>query len=847
MARQLHFRHAMQTFSQDLRSALRSFVKNPLFTAVVVLSLGLGIGANTAIFTLTDQVLLRLLPVKEPRTLVQLKVLGEMWGASRGAPEFIFSHPMFLDLRQPASAVFTGLMARFSTRATLRLGEEAELAAVELVSGDYFEVLGVGAAVGRTLTSSDNVRPGAHPVVVLGYRYWKERCNADPTLVGKTIRVDDHPMTVVGVSQAGFDGLDGTEPVAARIPLMMKSWMTPNWDDLNNRRSTWLQVFGRLRPGVSAAQAQVVLDGVYHNFLLEETKEGFFTKTPPEAAQSLLKQRLVVAPAARGFTQMRQAVEKPLRVLTVLVGLVLLIACANVSSLLLARAEVRRKEMAVRLAMGASRARLLRQLLVESLALSLCGGALGTLLSIWCSDFMVRFMKVEDHALSIVTTPDLRILAFTAIVSLLTGVLFGFIPAWRATRLDLAPTLKDQGGRVTAGAGHLRLRRALVVAQVALSVLLLVGAGLFGRSLGRLRAVDPGFQVSNVVAFTVDPSLNGYAQDRVGPFFRSLESTLRSTAGVQNVALTGIRMLASEEWHAGVRIEGYQPRPGESLSPLSNGVSGTYFETIGLPLLAGRTFDERDAASQWKVAIINRAFALKYFGRVNVVGRRIALAEGSRTPPDTEVIGVVENAKYLSLRETPKAQVFWPYQRFLALTGGLHVMVRTQQDPGLAMPVLRQAVARLDAGLPVFDMRTLEAQREESLAQDRLLASLALAFSTLAALLAALGLYGILAYMVQARTNEIGIRMALGAGQGSIVWMVARQLLLMVGIGAALGMAAASGLVRLVSSQLYGMAAADPASFALALGLLAVVGAAAGLVPSIRAARVDPIQALKYE
>lgn len=837
----------MQTLSQDLRFALRSFVKNPVFTAVVVLSLALGIGANTAIFTLTDQVLLRLLPVKEPRSLVQLKVVGEMWGTSRGAPEFIFSHPMFLDLRQPASAVFTGLMARFSTRATLRLGEEAELAAAELVSGDYFKILGVGAAVGRTLTEADDLRPGGHPVAVLGYRYWKERFQGDPTLVGKTIRVNDHPMTIVGVSQAGFDGLDGTEPVAVRIPLMMKSWVTPTWDDLNNRRSTWLQIFGRLRPGVSAAQAQAALDGVYHNYLQEETKDGFFTKASPEAAQSLLKQRLEVVPAERGFSQMRQATEKPLRVLTILVGLVLLIACANVASLLLARTEVRRKEIAVRLAMGASRARLLRQLLVESLMLSLCGGALGTLFSIWCSDFMVRFMKVEDHALSISTTPDLRILAFTGLVSLLTGLLFGFVPAWRGARMELAPTLKDQGGRVTAGAGHLRLRRVLVVAQVALSVLLLVGAGLFGRSLGKLRSVDPGFQMSHVVAFTVDPSLSGYAKDRIGPFFRSLESNLQSTAGVQSVALTGIRMLASEEWHAGVKVEGYKPRPGESISPLSNGVSGSYFETIGLPLLAGRTFDERDAGSQWKVAIVNRQFALKYFGSVNVVGRRIGLAEGSQAPPDSVVIGVVENAKYLSVRETPKAQVFWPYQRFLAMTGGLHVMVRTQQDPGLAMPVLRQAVARLDAGLPVFDMRTLEEQREESLAQERLLAALAMAFSTLAALLAALGLYGILAYMVQARTNEIGIRMALGARQGSIVWMVAKQLLLMVGAGAVLGMAAASGLVRLVASQLYGLAATDPLSFAIALGLLAAVGLAAGLVPSVRAARVDPIQALKYE
>lgn len=837
----------MRNIAQDLRFALRSFGKHPVFTAVVVLSLGLGIGANTAIFTVTDQVLLRLLPVRAPRELVQVKAVGERWGASRGTPNFIFSHPMYRDLAQPASAVFTGMMARYPGRAALRVGDEPELVAAELVSGNYFDVLGVGAALGRTLTPEDDVRPDGHPVVVLGYRYWRERLRGDAGVVERTIAMNGHPMTVVGVSQAGFDGLDGTEPVAVRIPMMMKSWVTPTWNDLTNRHSTWLQIFGRLRPGVTAQQARSLLDGVYHGFLREETRDPFFAKLPAEAARSLMRQRIEVVPAERGFSQIRQAVEKPLRVLTILVALVLLIACANVAGLLLARTEVRRKEIAVRLALGASRPRLLRQLLAESLLLASAGGALGTLLAVWCGDFLARYMTVQDQALTINTTPDLRILAFTAAVSLLTGLLFGFVPAWQGTSVELSPSLKDQGGRATAGLAHLRLRRALVVAQVALSVLLLVGAGLFGRSLNNLQSLDPGFRPAQVVAFAVEPSLNGYTPERTGRFFRELETTLQAVPGVERVAFSGIRMLAGEEWHAGVVLDGVKRRPGESMSPLSNGVSGSYFDAIGLPLLAGRTFDARDEGTNWRVALVNRSFAMKYYGTLRVVGRRIALAGRLQAAPDTEIIGVVEDAKYYSLREKPQAQVFWPYQRFIAMTGGLHVMVRTRQDAGTVVPLLRQAVARMDAGLPLVDVRTLEQQRDESLAHERLLATLAMGFSALAALLAALGLYGLLTHTVQARTNEIGIRMALGAGQGRIVWMVGRQLLAMVGFGAVAGTLAAWGLSRLVAAQLYGLQAADPASFVIALGVLAAVAGGAGLVPSLRAAGVDPIRALKYE
>jgi predicted permease len=832
---------------QDVRYALRSFRKAPVFTAIVVLSLALGIGANTAIFTLTDQILLRLLPVRAPRELVQLENSGPHVGSTRGDSRYTFSYPMYVDLRARAGDVLTGVMARFPADANIGVGEGVEVGRVELVSGNYFEVLGVGAAVGRTFSDEDNRNVDGHPVVVLGYRYWRERFKADPGVVGRKILVNNHPMTVIGVSEEGFQGIDGTAPVLLRVPMAMKKAVTPTWDDLQDRRGTWAHLFGRLKPGVTLERAKAKLAVDYHNLLVEESKAAFFVEKPAEVRQQFLTQKFEMEAASRGFSDVRGRVEKPLRVLSFLVALVLLIACANVAGLLLARAAARRKEIAVRLAMGAGRLQLLRQLLTESVLLALGGGVAGVIVSVWSCDFLLTFLRTGDSQLVIHTTPDARILGFTALVSILTGMVFGFVPAWQATRVELADTLKDQTASVVGGRLQLRLRKGLVVVQVALSLVLLIGAGLFVRSLANLQGTQPGFQVERLSAFTVDPSLLAYDEGRRMTFFRQLHHNVQAVRGVESAALTVIRVLANEEWDSVITVEGYARRPGEVVSPFCNAVSKGYFKTLGMPMLAGRDFDERDAATGWKVAIVNRSFAEKYFGTVNAVGRRIEPGGGLNQKLETIIIGVVADAKYESLRAQGGNQVFWPYERWGKFLGGMQVVARTTGEPELLFPAMRAEVSRLDPNLPVKDMRTLSEQLKMSLVLERMLASLAMAFSLLATLLASLGLYGVLAFVVQSRTREIGIRMALGAEQAGVAWMVVRDLLMLVCGGAVLGLVAAVALTRFAASTLFGVQPLDPASFGAAVVVLGLVAAAAGLLPALRAARIDPIGALRYE
>lgn len=837
----------MRSSVQNIRYALRSFGKAPVFTLVVVASLALGIGANTAIFTLTDQIMLRLLPVKEPRELVQLENSGPHPGSNRGDPRYTFSYPMFLDMRARAGGVLTDVMARLAASASIRVGDGAEMGRVELVSGNYFSVLGVGAAVGRTFTDDDSRSAGGEAVAVLGYRFWQERFKADPEVVGRKIYVNNNPFTVVGVSGEGFQGIDGTAPVLLRVPITMKKAVTPTWDDLMNRRGTWAHLFGRLKPGVTLEQARAKLAVEYHNLVVEESKDAYFNQGPAEMREKFLTQRLEMSPAATGFSGVRESVRTPLRVLSFLVALVLLIACANVAGLMLARAAARRKEIAIRLAMGAGRVQLLRQLLTESLLLALAGGVLGVIVSVWSCDFLLTFLRTGDSTLVIHSTPDARILGFTALVSVLTGILFGFVPAWQATAVSLADTLKDQAGSVMGGRLQLRLRKGLVVVQVALSLLLLVGAGLFARSLANLHGTNAGFHLDRVAAFVVEPSLNGYDEARRMTFFRQVREKLSRMPGVESVSLAAIRVLANQDWVSSVSVEGYAKKPGESVSTFCNAVSSGYFKTLNMPMLAGRDFDDRDAATGWKVAIVNRSFAEKYFGTVNAVGRRIEMGGGLNKKLETVIIGVVADAKYQNLRASGGTQVFWPYERWGAFLGGMDVTFRTTGEPGALFRAMRAEVARLAPGLPVSEMRTLEQQREMSMVLERMLASLAMAFSLLATLLASLGLYGVLAFVVQSRTREIGIRMALGAEQAGVAWMVVRDLLLLVCGGAGLGLMASIGLTRYAASTLFGVKPLDPVSFVAAVVVLGLVAAAAGLLPSLRAARVDPIRALRYE
>lgn len=844
----------MSNLIQDLRYGLRGLLRQPVFSLVAILSIALGIGANTAIFTLVDQVLLRLLPVKNPQELVLLTSVGEHRGNNRGGNAL--SYPMYVDFRDH-NEVFSGTFCRYELPLNVEFGGRTERASGELVSGTYFQTLGVQTVIGRPITPDDDRTPGGHPVAVLSYDYWRNRFAADPGVIGQTIRVNNHAFTVIGVSQAGFDGLDIGRVPQIRVPIMMKAEMTPGWNDLDNRRSRWVNVFSRLKPGVTAVEAKAALQPFYHGLLeMEVTQEGFRGASPFER-ERFLKSIIDVLPGSQGRSYMRQQLTEPLWVLMGIVVGVLLIACANVANLLIARATARQKEMAVRLALGASRGRIIAQLLTESVLLAVVGGIAGLILAVPTSRLLLGFMPVDDVQTStaISAMPDVRILGFNFALSLLTGVMFGLVPALRSTRPSLAPTLKDQAGAI-AGGGQVRFRKALVVAQVSLSLLLLVGAGLFIRSLRNLRTLDLGLKPESLVAFSLDTTLNGYSVDRTKLFYKQMVERLRAIPGVRSAAFTAVGILEGNEWDSTVTVEGYEAKPGEDMNPYCNAASPGYFGTMGMRLLLGRDFDTRDErfnlpqtidfGDTYRVAIANEKFAKKYFGDANPIGRHIGFGGDPGTKTPIEIVGIVKDAKYTGVRDEIPTQLFFPYLESI-FAGDITVYVRTTDDPTAFFGTLRQTLQQLDANVPIYSMRTIERQLDRSLVNERLIASLSTSFGVLATLLALIGLYGVMAYMVARRTPEIGIRMALGAASGSVIWLVMREVVMLVGIGLAVGLAGAWVLSRFVQSQLYGITANDPMTAIFATLLLACAGAAAGFLPARRATRVNPVRALRYE
>ena len=842
---------------QDLRFALRTFRKAPVFTLVAVASLAFGIGANTAVFTLTDQILLRLMPVKNPEELVQLAGRGNHSGNNRGRNAL--SYPMYKDFRGRED-VFSGLLCRFELPMSLTFDGRTERVSGELVAGNYFEVLGVGAAAGRVFNQQDELTPGGHPVAVLGYAFWKSRFAEDPGVVGKTMVINGHNLEVVGVSQQGFDGVEQGFATQVFVPVLMKAEMTPLWNDLDNRRSRWVNVIGRLQPGMTAEKAQAALQPFFHGILEHEVQEVAFATATPYSREQFLKMTVEVMPASQGRTGLRRNAEQPLLVLTGIAAFVLLIACANVAGLLVARAASRQKEIAVRLALGAGRLRVVRQLVAESLLLAVLGGVAGVALALFGSRFLVTFLPQADQHLTISATPDWRVLGFALAVSVAAGVLFGLLPALQATRPSLAPVLKDQAGAVAGGGSAVRLRKLLVVTQVTLSLLLLIGAGLFIRTLRELRNIRPGFTTENLIAFAVDPSLNGYNVERTKLFYRQLLEGLQAAPGVRSTALGAVPLLYGWEWDSTITVEGHDAKPGEDMNPFFNSISPAYFETLGIPVLTGRDFRPTDnetlvhninpqSGKEFKVpkaVIVNRKLAEHYFGDRSALGRHIGYGGDPGTKTDMEIIGIIGDAKYMNVRDDVPRQVFVP---FLAsdFVSGMTGYVRTEMPAGQVFSLVRDEVRKLDPNLPVYNLRTLETQVDRSLAAERAVASLATVFGLVATLLAVIGLYGVMAYTVARRTREIGIRMALGALQGSVMWLVMREVLVLVGAGIALGLPAAVGLSRLVESQLFGIQPHDPLTLVAATLALALVSAAAGYLPARRATRVNPVQALRYE
>ena len=823
---------------QDLHYAVRNLRRTPLFTIVALSSLALGIGANSAVFTIADQVLLRRLPVSHAGQLVQFTSPGPqsgmVWGENR------FSYPMYRDLRDHNS-VFEGVAARFPTGLNVSYNNRSERVQAELVTGTWFDTLGIQTVLGRGLTPADDRLPGAHPVTVLTYHYWKSRFSGNPAILTQKILLNGHPMAIVGVAAPGYHGFDPAARIDLLVPTMMKAEMTPTWNGLDDRRVLWLQMAGRLRAGVTPRQAQGSLEPYYHGLLIMELQSMRFRSERSRA--SFASKPLIFVPAAKGISDLRTQLTDPLLILFSIVGLLLLIACANVANLLLARAVGRQKEIAVRLAVGASRMVLVRQLLAESVVLSLAGGALGVLFAWWTGSALLGVMANGGETL-LTATPDLRVFAFTFVLSLITGIVFGLAPAWQATSPKLALTLKDQANHVSGGVGHVRLRKILVVTQVSLSLFMLIAAALFTRSLQNLNQVDLGFRRDRLLSFSLEPSLVSYKADQIRRFAEDVQSRVAEIPRMESAAVGTVHLIAGDQEMSTISIEGYQPKEDEKMTPWFDTVSPGYFRTLGIPLLAGREFSPADRMGAPRVAIVNDVFAKYFFPHESPLGHRFNTRRG--TKPDIEIVGVVRGSKYSKVDEKTPREVYLAFAQD-ENPSSLVVYARTTDDPKTAFTAVRREITAIDSALPIFNLRTMEDQIDESLAAQRAMAGLCVFFAILATLLAAIGLYGVMAYTVTRRTREIGIRLALGARRGSLIGLVLREVAALTLAGVALAIPVALAATRFVRAQLYGILPNDPASIAAAALLLTAVAMTAGYIPALRATRIDPSHALRYE
>ena len=838
----------MGNLLHDLRFALRTIRRAPLFASIAVLSLALGIGANTAIFSLMDQIMLRALPVKDPDQLVMLFQQGAHNGSNMG--DRMHSYPVYQDFQQKAEP-FSEVLCRRLVAASIAVDGQTERVETEMVSGNYFSMLGVKPAVGRVLSSQEDDRVySGHPVVVLSYDYWVSRFARDTAVVGKKILVNNYPMTIVGVSAAGFAGLDPAYQPQIRVPILMKPQIVPEWTWMHaeDRRTRWVQVFARLKPGYTADSAKASAQGLFHQIREYEVMLPAAKDWSAYSRQEFMKGTMNVEQAATGYSHLRNDFSKALIVLMCMVGLVLLSACANVANLLIARAFARQKEIAVRLSIGASRGQLIRQLLIESLVLSLAGGVAGVFLAMVMTRGLTALIPSDSNPLLIRPEPDLRVLAFTFVLTLFTGVAFGLLPALRASRPDLWTTLKDAMGSIAGAGGSLFLRKGLVTAQVALSFLLLFGAGLFVRSLANLKAKDSGFKdLDNLVTFQLSPALSGYTDERSTHFYNQLLDQLRSSPGVKSAAMAAVAVLSGDEWDNSLSVEGHQAKDGEDMQGFMNALSPGYFVTMGVKILEGRDFlpsDVRDDNKPGpKFAIVNREFAEHYFPGQSAVGRHIGQGGGPKSKLDTEIVGVAENSLYEGPRQGVRRQCFLPKWG----NGSAVFYVRTGLGSQSAYSALRNEVRALDPSMPVYELKTLASQLDQTLLTERLIALLSAGFGFLATLLAAIGLYGVMAFVVTRRTKEMGVRMALGAHPSTVIWIVMKEVLLLLAIGLLIGVPSAVALGQLVSTQLYGIKANDPVIAGATMAILIVVAGLAGFIPARRASRIDPILALRYE
>ncbi len=812
----------MQTLIQDLRYGARTLLKKPGFTLIAIITLGLGIGANTAIFSLVNTVALRPLPVAAADRIVEVTPLlrGESFGA--------FSYPAYKDFRDK-NEVFDGLVAYFPEPMNLSRNGVNERVWGYLASGNYFDTLGVRAFKGRVFTQEDDRVPGAHPVAVVSYGCWQRRFGGDPNLVGKTIKLNGHDFTILGIAPAGFRGTVLVFEPDLYTPMMMAKQIAPqesSW--FENRGNGGLLAFGRLKQGVTAKQARESLNLLVSQFAREDQilERVTFSVTPPGLAIPMIRY------GSLGLAG----------VLMATVALVLLIACVNLANLSLARAAQRRKEIAIRLSLGAGRMRIVRQLLTESVTLSLAGGAAGWLIALWMIDLAAAFKPPVDFNFLIDLKPDWRVMAFTVIVSFITGALFGLAPALQATKVDLIPVLKNEGG--LEGYRRSRFHNGLVVAQMALSLLLLIAAGLIVRSLQQVQMIGPGFEVENRITMSVDLGLQGYDEARGREFYKQLISRVESLPGVRGASYIDSLPLNLDFNNGAIYAEGQPFTRASDLPSVPYGlVWPRYFETMGVPLLEGRDFTMLDNKDESRFVIVNETFARRFWPGQNPIGKRL-----SRSGPDNprfEVIGVVKDGKYFTLGEAPRPFVYYPMAR--EYDSNVSLVVHTNAEPQSMINTIRREVERLDANLPLYDVKTMSEHLRFSLFPLRAGAWAAGSFALLALLLAGLGVYGVMAYAVSQRTREIGLRMALGARGGDVMRLVVRQGMRLALIGLLIGLAGSLALTRLMSSVLYGVSATDVVTFAVVTLLLGLVVLIACYLPARRAAKVDPIVAIRCE